>query len=157
MIQGVGSGIKQCVVRIVDTDIAISLIACRRLVENVDCVVFACFSSAVSNKFYNINKIAENLGERKCRTLPYSYALTVCEIIFSLFNQDKCKFWDQWTESQEEEAMTTVFLELSEKLNGVTGEQITVIERFIGFMYYGRCINSIDFETSNIQCMEIYG
>ena len=88
MIQVVRSRMKQCVVRIVDTDVAISFIACPRLVENFDWVVFACFSSAVSDKFYNINKIAENLGERKCRTLPFSYALTGYDIIFSLFNQD---------------------------------------------------------------------
>ena len=43
--------------------------------------------------------------------------------------------------------MSTVFLELSEKLNAVTREQITVIEQFIGFMYNGRCINSIDSEN----------
>ena len=62
MIQCVRSGVKQCVVRTVDTDVVISLIAYRRLAENFDCVVFACLSSAVSNRFYNINKIAEDLA-----------------------------------------------------------------------------------------------
>ena len=40
----------------------------------------------------------------------------------------------------------TVFMELSEKPDAVTEEQISVIERFIGFGYFGRCINSIDSE-----------
>ena len=70
--------------------------------------------------------------------------MTGCDIVSSLFNQGKCKFWDLWTESQEEEALTTVFIELSEKPNAVTEEQISVIERFICFVYYERCINSID-------------
>ena len=127
MIQCVRSGVKQCVVRTVDTDVVISLIAYRRLAENIDCVVFACLSSAVSNRFYNINKIAEELGDRKCRALPFFYALTGCDIVSSFFNQGKCKFWDRWIKSQGEEALTTVFMELSEKPNAVTEEQIFVI------------------------------
>ena len=127
MIQCVRSGVKQCVVRTVDTDVVISLIAYRRLAENFDCVVFACLSSAVSNRFYNINKIAEELGDRKCRALPFFYALTGCDIVSSFFSQGKCKFWDRWIKSQGEEALTTVFMELSEKPNAVTKEQIFVI------------------------------
>ena len=38
------------------------------------------------------------------------------------------------------------FIELSEKPNAITEEQISVIERFIGFVYYGQCISSIDSE-----------
>ena len=52
----------------------------------------------------------------------------------------------EWTETQEEEPLTTVFMELSKKPNVITEEQISVIERFIGFVYYGRCINSIESE-----------
>ena len=37
-------------------------------------------------------------------------------------------------------------MELSEKSNAVTDEQILVIEQFTGFVYYGRCINLIDSE-----------
>ena len=76
MIQRVRSGVKQCVVRTVDTGVVISLIAYRRLAENLDCVVFTCLSSAVSRRFCKINKIAEEYGERKCRALPFFYALT---------------------------------------------------------------------------------
>ena len=62
---------EQYVVRTIDTDVVISLIEYRRLAENFDCVVFACLSSAFSNRFYNINKTAENLDERKSRALPF--------------------------------------------------------------------------------------
>ena len=63
MIQCVRSGVKQCFVRTVDTDVVISLIAYRRLAENFDCVVLACLSSAVSNRYYNINKtVSANFG-----------------------------------------------------------------------------------------------
>ena len=146
MIQCVRSGVKQWVLRTVDTDVVVSLIAYRRLAENFDCVVLACLSSAVSNRFYNINKTAEEISERKCRALPFFYVLAECDIISSFFNQGKCKFWDRWTESQEEGPLKTAFMELSEKANAVTEEQISVTEWFIGFVYYGRCINSIDSE-----------
>ena len=92
MIQLVRSGVKQCVVRTVDTDVAISLRAYRRLAENFDCAVFACLSSAVSNRFCNINKFGEELGERKCRALQFFYVLTGCDIVSSFFNQGECKF-----------------------------------------------------------------
>ena len=99
IIQCVRSGVKQRVVRTVDTNVAVPVTVYNRLVENFDCVVFACFTSAVSNRFYNISKIAEERGERKCRALPFFYVLTLCTIVSSFFNQVKCKFWDRWTES----------------------------------------------------------
>ena len=74
MIECVRSGMKQCVVRTVDTNVVISLIAYRILAGNFDCEVFACLSSAALNRYYNINKIARELGERRCKTLPFFYA-----------------------------------------------------------------------------------
>ena len=130
---------EQCVVRTVLTDVVISLIVYRWLAKKFDCVVFACLTSSASNRFYNTNKIAEELGERKCRALPFFYALTGCDIVSSFFNQGKCKFWDRWTESREEEPLTTVFMELSDKANALTEEQISVIEQFTGFVYSWWC------------------
>ena len=78
MIQCVRSGVKQCAVRTVDTDVVISLITYRHLAENFDCVVFACLSSALSNRFYN-NKITEEYSETKFRALPFFCALTGCD------------------------------------------------------------------------------
>ena len=69
--------------------------------------------------------------------------LTGCDIVSSFFNQGKCKFWDWWIGSQEEDALETVFMELSEKSNAA---QISVIERFNGFVYYRQFITSIDSE-----------
>ena len=69
--------------------------------------------------------------------------LTGCDIVSSFFNQGKCKFWDWWIGSQEEDALKTVFMELSEKSNAA---QISVIERFNGFVYYRQFITSIDSE-----------
>ena len=73
MIQCVRGVVEQYVVRTIDTDVIISLIEYRRLIENFDCVVFACLSSAFSNRFYNIKKSAEKIEERKCRALPFFF------------------------------------------------------------------------------------
>ena len=75
MIQCVRNALKQFVVRTAAMDVVISLTACRRLVESFDFVVFVLLSSAVSNRFHNINKIVEEHSERKCRALPFIYAL----------------------------------------------------------------------------------
>ena len=45
-----------------------------------------------------------------------------------MFPHGLCRFWDRWTESQEEDALTTIFIELSGKPNAVTEEQFSVIE-----------------------------
>ena len=131
-----------------------SLISYRQLAENFGRAVFACLSSAVSNRFYNINKFAAARGER-CRALPFMRWQSA--ILFLHSYQAKCKFWDQWTESQEEETPTTVFMELSEKPDAVTEEQISTIERFIGFVYYEQCINSVDSERMGYFKYSLYG
>ena len=79
--------------------------------------------------------------------------MTGCNIFFAFFNQDKYKFWNWCTESQAEEALTTFFMELSEKPHALTEEQISITERFTGFVYYGQCINSTDSERMrDFQC-----
>ena len=97
MIQCMRSGVKQCAIRTVEADVVISLIANCWLVKYFSCVVFARVGSAVWNRFHNINTIPEELGERKCRALPFFYVLIGCDIVSSFFNQSKCKLWHRWT------------------------------------------------------------
>ena len=146
MIQCVQSGVQQCTVRTVDTDVIVSLIAYRRLAEHFDCKVLGCLTTSSATTYYDINKASIDLGEQKCHALPFFYALTGCDIVSSFFNQGKCKFWDRWFQSEEEEALTNVFIALSEKPESVEDEQVEIIERYVGFVYYGRTIDSIDSE-----------
>ena len=97
MIHCMRSRVKQCAIRAVDADFVISLIANCWLAKHFSCVVFARVGSAVRNRFHNINTIAEELGERKFRALPFFYLLIGCYIVSSFFNQSKCKLWDRWT------------------------------------------------------------
>ena len=74
------------------------------------------------------------------------YALTGCDIVSSFYNQGKCKLYDRWFEFEEMDALTNIFIVLSEKPSTVESKQIDLSERFIGFVYYGRKIDSIDSE-----------
>lgn len=146
MLQCTRSGVQLSTIRTVDTDVIISLIAYRFRAENFDSKVFACLVTPSSTSYYDINKIALHLGERVCRALPFFYALTGCDIVSSFYNQGKCKFWDRWFEFDEANALTDAFIVLSEKPCFVESNQIDLIEIFIGFVYYGRHIDSINLE-----------
>ena len=116
------------------------------MARNYECRVLGCLKTPSSTSYYDINKAPINLGEQICRALPFLYALTGCDIVSSFFNQGKCKFWDRWFESEEREALTNVFIVLSERPERIKDEQVDIIERYIGFVYYGRAIHSIDSE-----------
>ena len=95
-IQSIKSGMEEVTVATVDTDVIISLIAYRPLAEHFECKVFASLSSPSGITNFDINKISQNLGPRKCRALPFFYALTGCDIVSSFYTHGKCKFWDRW-------------------------------------------------------------
>ena len=136
-------------IRTVDTDVIVSLISFRMIVGNFNTKVFACLASSQSNKFFDINKICQELGDPKCKALPFVYAFSGCDIVSSFFNQGKCKMYDRWLESPEELSLTSTFSSLSNKPIEITDDQISIIERYVGFVYYGRYITSIDCERLN--------
>jgi len=145
MIQCVRSEINECLIRTIDTDVIISLISYRHHAGHLYKNVFACLTTA-KPMYFNINEISEKLGKSKCRALPFFYSFTGCDIVSSFFNQGKCKFWDRWEESDEEEALTNTFIELSEKPSSVEEESISLLERYVGFVYYGKQIESLNLE-----------
>ena len=106
--------------------------------------MFACLTLTFTSTYYDINKIS--FEEQKCRALPFFYALTGCDVVSSFYNHGKCKFWDRWFESEEEEDLTKVFINLSEKPESIEEDQISVIERFVGLVYHGKHIDCIDSE-----------
>lgn len=149
MLDCIRNGIEHCMIRTVDTDVIVSLISFRMIVGNFNTKVFACLASSQSNKFFDINKICQELGDPKCKALPFVYAFSGCDIVSSFFNQGKCKMYDRWLESPEELSLTSTFSSLSNKPIEITDDQISIIERYVGFVYYGRYITSIDCERLN--------
>ena len=57
--------------------------------------------------------------------------------------------YDRWLESPEELSLTSTFSSLSNKPIEITSDQISIIERYVGFVYYGRYITYIDCERLN--------
>ena len=72
MIQCVRSGEKQCIVRTVDTDVVVSLIAYRRLEESFDYVVFTFCSVQSQTDSTTSKRLLKNLA-RKYVELSYSF------------------------------------------------------------------------------------
>ena len=142
------NGIEHFMITTVDNDVIVSLISFRMIVGNFNTKTFACLASSQNNKFFDINKICRELGDPKCKALPFVYAFSGCDIISSFLNQGKCKMYDRWLESPEELSLTSTFSSLSNKPIEITDDQISIIERYFGFVYYGY-ITSIDYERLN--------
>ena len=113
MIQCVRSGIKTVVIRTVDTDVLILLLAYRDFAGRFESEVIVYFGSGDKSCFFNINQIFLKLGKVTCQALPFFFAFTGCDTVSSFYNQGKCKLWDRWEEYTENIQVTRVFSELS--------------------------------------------
>ena len=136
-LQCVRSGVRNIVVRTVDTDVILLLVAYRHSEANTASNVFAWMAAGKETSYYNINTISSILGPEQCKALPFFHAMTGCDTTSYFFNQGKCKFWDRWDEFTLKNELTFVFGQLSNKPNTVTGEQALILEKFISFVYHG--------------------
>ena len=83
MLQCVRSGIQKIVVRTVDSDVIILLLAYRYEGGNFSSNVFVWFGTGTNTTFYNINDIALGLGEETYKALPFFHAFTgYCVFVF---------------------------------------------------------------------------
>ena len=144
MIQCVKSGLDHVVVRTVDTDVIMSLLAYRHYPENLDCAMFALMAAGMKKVCYDITKVAHKLGKSICQGLPFFYGLSGCDISSFFFNQGKCKFWDRWMDFDDFEGLTEVFVELSAKPQSVSTDQLDIIEKYVCQVYYGDSSEPID-------------
>ena len=72
MVHCVRNGVTSVVVRTVDSDVLILLLAFRHFADNFNSTVFCHFGSGNSACFYNSNEICCYLGEDVCHSLPFS-------------------------------------------------------------------------------------
>ena len=138
VLQCLKTGVKNIVVRTIDTDVIVLLLAYRYFAGNFDLNVYAMLASK-DISFYNINELSVQFGEKKCQALPFFYCFTGCDSVSSFFNQGKCKFWDRWQEFEDIDALTDVFSFFS-KMPAVSmcNNQVHLIEKYVLFVYYGR-------------------
>ena len=108
MIQCVSGGIKQVVIRTVDTDVLVLLIANRHYAGHFESNVYAYFGIGTNKCYYDINAIALQLGENTCQAMPFFHAFSGCDCVSSFFNQGKCKIWDRWQNFDDTLALTSI-------------------------------------------------
>ena len=130
-LQCVRSGIDYVMVRTVDTDMILLLVAYRHWEVNINSKVFACMVVGTDENYFDINSISSQLSHEKCQALPFFHALTGCDSTSYFFNQGKCKFWDRWDEFSLKDDLTSVFGELSAKPETVTEEQALILEKCV--------------------------
>ena len=136
-LQCIQCGIKNVVVRTVDTDVILLLVAYRHWVTNTDGTIFAWMSTAKNSTYYNINSISSSFGSEKCKGLPFFHAMTGCDSTSYFFNQGKCKFLDRWDEFSLKDELTCVFAQLSYKPSTITNAQALMLEKYVSFVYHG--------------------
>ena len=126
----------QCVViKTVDTDVLVILIACRHYAAHLESNVYTYFGTGNNIGFYDINAITLMLGEKTVHALPFVHAFSGCDSVSAFFNQGKCKLWDIWQDFEDNVALTHYFCELSNMPPLATEEQISILEKFILFVY----------------------
>lgn len=74
-LQCVRGGINNVVVRTVDTDVILLLVAYRHWETNTNANVFAWMASGKEANYYDINLISSILGEEKCKAIPFFHAM----------------------------------------------------------------------------------
>ena len=154
MIQCVSGGIKQVVIRTVDTDVLVLLIANRHYAGHFESNVYAYFGIGTNKCYYDINAIALQLGENTCQAMPFFHAFSGCDCVSSFFNQGKCKIWDRWHNFEDTLALTHVFQELSNVPPLVNEEQISILEKFLVFIYYPKLVGPVDLDTQRMRDFE---
>ena len=155
MVQCVKNGVKNVVIRTIDTDVLISLLAYRHFAGNFDSSsVYAWLATGKSPTFYDINKLAVHFGEKTCQALPFFYTFTGCDTVSSFFNQGKCKFWDRWQEFEDRDELTQLFCNLSKMPADISSEHIHRLEKYVLFVYYGKVDSPIDIDVQRMREFE---
>ena len=85
----------QIVVRTIDTDVLILLISYLGGFTFYDASAVNVYAEMInSSSFYGTVKIIAFLGPDICKALPFFYAFTECDIVYSFQGKRKCKAWD---------------------------------------------------------------
>ena len=130
-------GFSSIIVRTIDTDVLVLLIAHASSVTLVtESSIFAAMYSTDNNvTYYDINGTASKLGEHTVRALPFFYAFTGCDTTSSIFGKGKCKCWDIWHSDERKDEITSVLVELGSKPLALYDRQVDVLEYFVKKLY----------------------
>ena len=92
----------------IDTDVLILVAAYfSHLKSKSSYVLVLCGTGlgTASINYFNVSRIADELGESVCKALSFFYAFTGC---VSFYGFSKSKFWNCWMESSNKDLYTDV-------------------------------------------------
>ena len=103
---------EQVDVLTIDTDVLILVAAYfSHLKSKSSYVLVLCGTGlgTASINYFNVSRIADELGESVCKALSFFYAFTGCDTMSSFYGFSKSKFWNCWMESSNKDLYTDVF------------------------------------------------
>ena len=131
-------GYETIIIRTVDTDVLILLIAymlrCLNL-ASTSCHAYACMYVKGEETYYDINIITKQVGNDTSEALPFFYSFTGCDTVSSIFGKGKCKMWDCWQNDEKFNELNIVFKELGNVPQTVNEERLDMLEYFIKKVY----------------------
>ena len=90
-------GIRNIIVRSVDTDVVVLLIAYMPIIlENGDIKVIAKCGVGKNLENLSINAIYQHNGLERCKQILFFHSFTGSDYTSSFFKIGKCKWWDAW-------------------------------------------------------------
>ena len=125
------SGYKNVLVRTIDTDVLVLLLAHIPQVEDVNINAYL----INSEKYHDIQKIIRTLGPTTCKALPFFYAFSGCDIVSSFYGKGKCKMYDTWMHCSYKDELTQIFTQLGESPSEITPYQTSLLAKYVLELY----------------------
>ena len=131
MLHAAHAGHNKVIIRTVDTDGVILVVALTRTLAKDD-EVWVSFSMGKTFQFLAAREMARALGPKKAQTLPMFHALTGCDTVSCFAGHGKRTAWAVWTALP---ALTKTLVDLSTAPIHVDEEAMQTIERFVILLY----------------------
>lgn len=124
--------LRNIMVKTVDTDVLILATAyCGKLISHGIDTFFVEFGSGSHTKYFNVVELFQFLGELRSTALPFFHSFSGCDTTSSFYLHGKCRFWDTWMNTSQEDILNTVFIELSNMPSEVSPTQVEVIKKYL--------------------------
>ena len=109
-----------------DTDVLVIILSNFHRIP--DSEIWMLFGVGKHQRYIAVHEIANSLGPVKCRSMSIFHALTGCDVTSFFCGRGKKSAWDTWDVYQD---ITNLFLELSDALIELTGNNLNLCERFV--------------------------
>ena len=103
---------EQVDVLTIDTDVLILVVVySSHLKSRSSSVLVLCGTGlgTASINYYDVSRIADELGKSVCKALSFFHAFTGCDTMSSFYGFSKSKFWNCWMEFPNKDLYTDVF------------------------------------------------